>query len=235
VTRREWNRTRLTWWLNSDHPDRWPGSSDPGQVIEARKLEGRVILRAASLDTVDAHYQAKRMREEGRAVEEDYARSHKVLLYLTDVYMRYAHPHLDRTFKEFFLTEHNAGAVLEIERFERLAKEGAPLTGPLAEEGRMWMERVLDELERWNYRLWVRKDQRAANRLEAHHQDRTNERVVRDDWIRLKFDRYKEETKWTDAEIRRRLCEDFAPRGKDALDKEVINRALRRTAGKERQ
>lgn len=210
-------------------PDRSPGSSDPEQVIEARKLEGRVILRAAGLDTVDAHYQAKRLREEGRAVEEDYARSHKVLLYLADVYMHHAYPHLDKTFKEFFLTEHNAGAIIELERFQRMAEAGAPLAGVLAEEGQWWVEKVLDELDLWNFRLWVRKDQRAATKREAYHQDRTNERVLRDGWIRQKFDRYKEETAWSDAEIRKRLCEDFAPPGKKRLDKEVVNRALRGT------
>lgn len=202
---RAWNNTRIEWYLNRDWSDRIPGSPNIEEPMQARKLESRVILRAIAYDSVDANRQAKEGDEE--AIR--YTLSERMMEHMIYVFMAQNHPALDRHFKEWFLKDNVTGPVIEIERYEKMAKDGAPLAWAIAERGRWWIERVLDELDSRNFRLFVHKDHRAASLREARHQQEYDVKAIRDAGIRGRFATLKEETKWSDAEIKDRIMSDY--------------------------
>lgn len=74
-------------------------------------------------------------------------------------------------------------------------------------------------------------DEQVESKTEAAHQDSVEtkrlQREARDEHIRKRYAELRGSVVHSDAQIRRDLCREFAPPGKECLSKETINSALR--------
>lgn len=199
---RDHNRARLVWFLNGDYPNRIQGRIDPETPMDKAKRGGSVPLKARTLDRIDAFYRARLLKgnasdeERRRALTDDY------LLGLWFVWLPEQHPLRASAARQVLLSENTAGGMVELERLERLVKDSADkkkmkklLREPVdlisvrqvCELARDAFEKVLEQTVDDEFMLEVDEDIRASNRLEAHHQDRTEEARNRDGEIRDRF------------------------------------------------
>jgi hypothetical protein len=202
VALREHNRARLRWWLDADYPNRIQGRIDPETPMDKNKRGGSVLLMARSQDRIDAFYKARRLK--GRASDEQRRRAltDDYLLGLWLEWLPEQHPLRASAARQVLLSESAAGGMVELERLEKLVEDSADekkmrklLRKPVdlvsvrqvAELARDAFEKVLGQTVADRFMLEVDEDIRAANKLEAHHQDRTEEARNRDAEIRDRF------------------------------------------------
>lgn len=199
---RSHNAARLRWWLDADFPNRIQGRIDPETPMDKNKRGGNVLLKAASQDRIDAFYRARRLK--GRASDEERRRAltDDYLLGLWFAWLPEQHPLRASAARQVLLSEHSAGGMVELERLEKLAADSKDekrakkeLREPVelvaveqvCELARDAFEKVLDQTVHDGFMLEVDEDIRAANKLEAHHQERGEVAGLRDERVRERF------------------------------------------------
>jgi hypothetical protein len=160
-------------------------------VMEARKLEGRVLLKSAAMKRAEDYHRLKRgLNAEGRPLsdreKEWLARrveSHDLLAYLTDAWLRERseNPYygrdraryqlMHRASRAILLTEYEAGGYHYLEHLEKLGKHNHTIR-TAAGFARQAIEEILDELDRRDFRLEVDQDRKSKDKYEAMVQDR---------------------------------------------------------------
>ncbi|QIN79612.1 hypothetical protein GBA65_14990 [Rubrobacter marinus] len=235
---REHNGPRLRWWLDADYPNRIQGRIDPETPMDKTKRGGNVLLNARSQDRIDAYYEARRLK--GRASDEQRRRAltDDYLLGLWLEWLPEQHPLRASAARQVLLSENAAGGMVELERLEKLVKDSADkkkmkklLREPVdlvsvrqvCELARDAFEKVLEQTVSDEFMLEVDEDIRASNRLEAHHQDRTEEARNRDGEIRERFAVLRGAYHSQPAAVRQ-LAAEFK------RDRETVRAALRKSA-----
>lgn len=242
MTLRNWNKERLGWYLDRDLPDSWPGSPDPEQIFENKKSEGRVILRGASYDRIDASFRAKDMNLTFQERDEAnrYAQTDRVLTHLIFEYMPDKCPLYSSAVKEFIITENVAGGKVEVERLRKKGEEGFEQSALIVSYYDKWEKIVLDILDYFNFRLWVQKDHRVYTKQQGadYNTGRVSGRIDRDAQIYAKFIHMKEENPtWPDTRIKQKIALVYGTPYTDPntgmervrpLSPETVNRAIHR-------
>lgn len=208
---RDDNRQRLTWWFDRDLPDLLPGSKNPEEPMEARKLESRALLKKAAETRVNARYG---LEEEpgkpGSVPAREYADTHLYLLDLLFVWLPEHNDFYFRIARHTFASESAAGGgMVELERLERMGESNGTIRS-VAQLGRKVFNLLVDKTVEDGRRLFVAKDERARSRREAYHQDRSEAAALRDDDIRVTYERYfRTMPASSPAAIKRRIAKEF--------------------------
>lgn len=215
---RDRNEKKLKAWLDKDDPGRSSGRYNSEEPLEARQLEGRVILLQGAYERIDAYYNWKRkatkLVEAGEPVTL-YIESDAVLLYLFGEWLAEVDPPASSAINQFIRTESVAGGWKELEEKDTLenwddlkkkaswavegdrgwralqlmeakAKAGHEFSAFIAPFIRRGIEKVLDELDRCNFRLEVVDDIKYKNKYEQRDHER---RVKRDHTWRYLYGR----------------------------------------------
>lgn len=202
------NLHRVEWWLNRQYPDRIAGRMPPDTVLESRKLEGNVLLKAGAFDRVDDYYMLKSGRDPLGAPlserEKDWLErrydTDVFLLYMTDQYLRERAEDeslgaararwqlMHRASREILLNQYEAGGYVYLERLERLGKNNHTIR-TAAGFARAVIDEILDECERRSFRLEVEEDKKSRDKYQAMVQDRPSVLDAHDSYRRLAAER----------------------------------------------
>ena len=234
---REHNRSRLKWWVDADYPNRIQGRIDPETPMDKTKRGGSILLNARSQDRIDAFYKARRLKGQASDEQRRRALTDDYLLGLWLEWLPEQHPLRASAARQVLLSESTAGGMVELERLEKLVKDSAdkklmrkqnkhPVdlisVRQVCELARDAFEKVLEQTIADEFMLEVDEDIRAANRFEAHNQDRTEDARARDENVRERFAVLRGAYHSQPAAVRQ-LAHEFK------RDRETIRSALRRS------
>lgn len=205
--------------------------------MDKSKRGGNVLLKASSQDRIDAFYKARRLKGQASDEERRRALTDDYLLGLWFEWLPEQHPLRASAARQVLLSENTAGGMVELERLEKLVRDSADkklmrkqnkhpvdlvAVRQVSELARDAFEKVLEQTVHDGFMLEVDEDIRAANRFEAHNQDRTEEARNRDADIRERFAVLRDAYHSQPAAVRQ-LSHEFD------RDRETIRAALRKS------
>lgn len=164
--RRSHNLDQTRAWLDRHYPDSAPGSPDPDQAPDQNKKGSRVIAKAGAQKRIDSALGGKRPDAKGRmlTVDREIARSDALL---TRLLVRDPEGPYRSVARFVLLNVNTAGGMVELERIEKIGRDGDAAASVIGRMCRKVIRDVLDELDRMGYWLGWGTDQQEAERQRA--------------------------------------------------------------------